>query len=49
MTGEVKSRSRTVKNEPASLDADEVLAGIKPNGVSIESSSHDGKSVNKVT
>jgi glutamate carboxypeptidase len=47
MTGEVEERrSRTVKNEPK-IDADEVLAGIVE-WVSIESPSHDAKSVNKV-
>jgi glutamate carboxypeptidase len=47
MTGEVEERrSRTVKNEPK-IDADEVLTGIVE-WVSIESPSHDGKSVNKV-
>lgn len=47
MTVEVEERrSRIVQNEPK-IDADEVLAGIVE-WVSIESPSHDGKSVNKV-
>ena len=47
MTGRKgQSRCRTVKNEPK-IDADEVLAGIVE-WVTIESPSHDAKSVNKV-